>query len=147
MKRPKLGDSYFAPKAGPDVVITYIGKHKSIGQMIDVGLLAGAENGEAPNIHHLFYIGFSVSAAIKDGYLSFRGKIHTAVSAEDFTLRYPNFRIATKDIASWTIVHADRNEISQKLDDSHQNLPLAYMVNIELLNELIEKRWDGTTVL
>ncbi len=147
MKRPKPGDSYFAPEAGPDVVITYIGKHKTIGQMIDVGVLAEADDGDDSNIHHLFYIGFPVSAAIKDGYLSFCGKVHTNVSAENFTLRYPNFRIATKDIASWTIVHADRNEILKKLDDSHQDLPLAYMVNIELLNELIEKRWDGRTVL
>jgi len=114
--------------------------------MIDVGILPDACD-DNTNIHHLFYIGFPVSSATKDGYLSFRSKTRTNISAESLDLRYPNFRIGTKDIASWTITRSEKSEILRGIDDFHKDLPLAYIVNIELLNELINKRWDGRTVI
>ncbi len=122
MKRPKPGDSYTASEAGPDVFITYIGEHPVIGQMIDVGLVDKINSDDA-NPEHLFYIGFPVSAAVKDGYLSFQRKTDLNVFAPSLTLRYPNFRIGTHDVASWTVVHPDKREILKIINKEQESYP------------------------
>ena len=147
MKKPNLGDTYTAPEAGSNVLITYIGEHPVIGQMIDVGLTDESSDSSDTHFKHLFYIGFPVFAAVKDGYLSFRGKVNLNISAPNLTLRYPNFKIGTQDIASWTIVHPDKREIVKAIDDDQESYPLAYIVNIELLNSLINNKWNGKTVV
>ncbi|HEY1605145.1 MAG TPA: hypothetical protein VGF77_06065 [Allosphingosinicella sp.] len=145
MRNPRLGSVYITPELDRNIVLQFIGRNKIIGSIARVARVLGGYESICDGMCTLFVIGFPFRAAIADKYLEFSGECPIQDEMRDLKFRFPNYRIGSTEIVSWSIIENDKQVIKSSLNHDEYNYPLAYTINIKKLEELVISNWDGKT--
>jgi hypothetical protein len=143
MARPKLGSVYITPDFERNVVLQLVGRDNVIGDIARVGRIVGSSDNICNRLCTLFVIGFPFRAGIADKYLEFIGECPIPDELLELKFRWPNYKIGTTDIASWSVLENGKQSIRASLNSEERDYPIAYAVNVQKLEELIKSDWDG----
>jgi hypothetical protein len=140
MKKVKIGSVYKTTGLREDIALQFIGHNNVIGDIARVCRLVNASDA-CKEVETLFIIGFPFSHAIKGGYLRYVADCQVPTNLIEIRFRFPNTMKGC--VTSWTILSNEGQKIVRSLDQDQLKYPLAYAVNVEKLEELVNKNWDG----
>lgn len=143
MRKPPIGSVFRLPEFRPDAAIQYLGDDDVLGEIARVFLVRAGQNDVCAETCTMFVIAFPVKAAAKEGYLQYVGQCEIAAAHRSIAFRGPNQQPGTREILSWSIFKDGKQTIVKTLDGEQSKYPLAYAVNIDKLEELIDRGWDG----
>ena len=140
----KIGSIYTTSELDKDIVLQFVGKNKTLGSIARIGRIS-AGNDICSSISTLFVVGFPIGTAISSGYLRLIGRCAIPEQLCNIKFKWPNRRIATHEIVSWSILDNDKQLIRPSLTPEERDYPLAYIIDIAKLEELVRTGWDGIT--
>jgi hypothetical protein len=145
MRKHQVGSVYRTTGSGDGIVLQLVGRNDVIGDIARVGRLKD-KSLDGDKIETLFIIGFPFIPAIKDGYLRYMESLPIPDGIKTMKFRFPNIKPGGA-VVSWTILAVDGQKIVSTLDRDQLEYPLAYAVNIQKLEELIEEGWSGKELI
>jgi hypothetical protein len=146
MRKAQIGSVFTAIEAGRGIALQLIGRSNVIGDIARVCRYTDTSSNICDQIKTLFVIGFPFGAAIKDGYLEYIANCSIPDKLQSMKFRFPNIAPGN-NIASWTILTDAGQQIVTTLNLEQITYPLAYAVNIQKLEELIARDWNGNELI
>lgn len=143
MRKPAVGSVFRLAGFRPDAAIQYVGDDGILGEIARVFLVRAGQDDLCAETSTMFVIGFPVRAAAKEGYLQYVARCEVAAAHRSIPFRVPNKRPGTSEIVSWSIFKDGKQTIVRSLDREQRGYPLAYAVNVQKLEELVDRGWDG----